>query len=266
MILYQSSQFPELFYHLVLKKLLFHHESAEILWNIAWDKLERFGATESDFRRALVTLQPGKRQWSDNKFKYWHIQDTPITGILYKLMQGIIPKPDKGLTYSQYMHFRAFLDLTQCGLTVEDVKFKPRASKGEKRQKMMKIMMTKFKGKTRELLLGTGDMLLREKPSRGTGRSSDLWSEGVGGGENLCGECLMDVRYRLNILQNIPPQINQPIRRNLMHFTNSNYEIKTYKLKSLTLQEQSVFTRTSRDMQYNSKGKWSHTHAFEIIN
>ena len=74
----------------------------------------------------------------------------------------------------------------------------PQMSKEEKRNLMIECQMRKFEhALCKDLLLGTGKRQLVEGPSRGNGRVTDLWSRGPNGGQNLCGECLMEVRTRL---------------------------------------------------------------------
>ena len=240
-------------------KFTFDHESAQYMWDAAWDKLEWLGANDSDFQRALITLQPEKKQWTDGQLQYWYIDGVPVTGILFKLMQGVIPKPGASLTRKQRVRLGAFLDLTNCGLSVHDVKFVPQANKSEKKQKMLEAMMRKFQGRAGELLLETYDMVLQERPSRGNGRSTDLWSKGFGGGDNLCGECLMEVRCRLKAVRKIPQKLrNVGITAPLIAMCNV--------LQFLTLKEQSRLTRANRDWMGGSQGNWCSTQAIAINN
>lgn len=171
----------------------------EAALNDAWDELEHISAEHDAFKDALVKLQPGKSksEWTDAQLNYWFFDGKPIAGILYKLMQGTVPKPGKKQTANQRRRSEAFLQLTRCKLEPEDLQYPAQMSKGEKKSVMLQAMLQKFQGDAARLLLETGNMQLQERVSRGKGRPGDLWSIGPGGGQNLCGECLMTVRQML---------------------------------------------------------------------
>ena len=175
------------------RKFCFVHKEHEEKWDAAWASLEEMGRQKESFVTALKALQPEKKNWTAKMTAYWFTGDQPITGILFKLLQGIIPKKAI-MTSAQKRRLCAFLTITKCDLALEDVHFENKMTVEEKKEAMILAMLQKVQGRFKEALVSTGDALLVEKTLRGHGNDQNLWSRGLRGGSNLCGECLMEVR------------------------------------------------------------------------
>jgi len=167
---------------------------------IAYEKLKEEAKDTEKFKEIIVKLQPSKK-FTERKLKYWFDEDkvTPIDGILFKLMQGVIPKPGVKMTEKQEKIWTGFCEITKCEVGTEELveilSKVPQMTVEEKKTLMIKCQYEKYKeGYYKELLLSTVGQELIEIPLRGGGHPDSLWSQGKNGGKNLCGKCLMEVR------------------------------------------------------------------------
>jgi predicted NAD-dependent protein-ADP-ribosyltransferase YbiA (DUF1768 family) len=175
----------------------------------AFDDLKTKTGNKESFIKILKALQPEKKEWSPERECYWFIGSVPIEGIVFKLLQGVIPKSGTRMTKRQKRRWDAFCTLTGCSVSAIEVealtKNTVQMTVEQKGDLMTRCQLLKFEsGEMKNMLLETRGLELIEAPSRGNGRPRDLWSRGPGGGFNLCGKCLMKVRdilWELSLLK-----------------------------------------------------------------
>jgi predicted NAD-dependent protein-ADP-ribosyltransferase YbiA (DUF1768 family) len=150
------------------------------------DLFKAFEASDSKkFLWFLKQLQPGKN-WTDIKEQYWFRGNRPIHGILSKLAGAAVLTTAVGKKRKKIL----------AGLAnVKQIKIEKNTTDDEKKMLMLGILRQKFSHQEyADVLLGTGNAVLHEKPMRG---KPNNWSYRDGEGGDWLGQLLMQVRDEL---------------------------------------------------------------------
>jgi len=159
------------------------------------DELEHCDA--GTFLEWLKRLQPHKKEWTAKMEAYWFRDGEPIRGILAQMI-GTVVKPGQSSARKKRILLQYFAERNT---PLDSIETEAEIDDAHKRERMLSCLRHKFEQSPyRELLLSTGNAVLHEKPTRGSGNNwtfkvDSKTGRGIGG--DWLGQLLMKVREEL---------------------------------------------------------------------